>query len=251
MPMAPPDKVFAFLKTIHNEFQPLSVKIAFDKTNPRHRNVIALYGSIIELTGSIIVLLDQRMASGAPILLRAALEAYVDLVNLTKLANYGYCLEVSYLKEWLKILEEAKLGKNEYLAALTDEPTLAQSIQEWQKEKSRLEGKGFRALRIEQKFKHADMDKEYRAVYNMLCSDSHNNLRSLIARHIQREATDFEMVFYKAYTLADSAHHVGTNAEIIIRATQVVHDFFDSPVRGDILRYRKEMDRLRGEEVGT
>jgi len=249
MPLAPPTEVFAFLKTIHDEFQPLSVKITFDKANPRHRNAMALYGSIIELTGSIIILLDRGMASGVPILLRAILEAFVDLVNLTRTAQYGYYLEVSYIKEWLKILDEAKLGKNEYLASITALLTLDETIAKWRKEKAKLEAKGFHALKIEQKFKQADMEKEYRSIYNILCSDSHNNLRSLIDRHIQREETDFEIVFYKAYTSEDSAHFVGTNAELLLRATQVVHDFFDSSAKGEIPEYRTEMDRLRGEEV--
>ena len=90
MTVAPPNEVFEFLKRAHDEFQPFSERIIFDKTHPLHRNAIALYGSIIELTGSIIVLLDRRMATGAPILLRAILEAYVDLVNLLKNKQYGY-----------------------------------------------------------------------------------------------------------------------------------------------------------------
>lgn len=247
MVVAPPNEYFKFLKKAHDDFQPLSEKIIFDKTSPLHRNTISLYGSIIELTGSIIFLLNKRLATGAPILLRAILEAYVDLVNLINNKRYGYNLEVSYLKEWLKILEEAKIGKNEYLASITEEPSLEDSISNWRKEKTRLEKKGYRSLRIDQKFKLADMQKEYKSVYNMLCSDSHNNLRSLITRHVEREETDFSIVFYKAYTLEDSAIHVGTNAELLVRATQIIHEFLDSPVKDNITIYRKELDTLRGD----
>ena len=115
------------------------------------------------------------------------------------------------------------------------------------KRKKRLENEGYSAIKIEQKFKKAGMEKEYRSIYNMLCSDSHNNLRSLIDRHVEREETDFSIVFYKAYTLEDSAVHVGTNAEIPVRATQQIHQFFDSPVKEEITRYRVEMDMLRGD----
>ena len=44
------------------------------------------------------------------------LEAYVDLVNLANAPRYGYAIELSYLREWRKLLQEAKLGKNEYLS---------------------------------------------------------------------------------------------------------------------------------------
>jgi len=47
---APPEEVFAFLKKAHDEFQPLSVEIRFDKNHALHSHVMALYGSIIELT---------------------------------------------------------------------------------------------------------------------------------------------------------------------------------------------------------
>jgi len=247
MTTAPPKEVFDFLKKTHDEFQPLSEKIVFDKTNPLHRNSISLYGSIIELTGSVILLLNSKLGTGVPILLRAILEAYVDLFNLINNAQYGYNLEVSYLKEWLKILEEASHGKNEYLQFIADEPTLPETIDSWRKKKKSLEKKGYRSLRIEQKFKQAGMQKEYKSLYNMLCSDAHNNLRSLVDRHIEREETDFSIIFYKEYTADDTAHHVGSNLEILVRATQLIHDFFDSPVKGDIVEYRNLLDGLRGE----
>lgn len=247
MRMAPPEEFLRFLKKAHDDFQPLSVEIRFDKTHPLHRTVIALYGSILELTGSSILLVDNRLITGVPVLQRAILEAYVDLVNLTDSPKYGYYLEVSYLKEWLKILEEAKIGKNEYLKSITDEPSLDETIAKWRSEKKKLEIEGYSALRIDQKFSRAQMGKEYKSVYNMLCSDSHNNMSALIKRHVEREKGDFSIVFYKAYTPDDSAVYVGTNAEILVRATLRVHEFFKSPVKEKIEVYRKELNQLRGE----
>lgn len=247
MAIAPPEEVLAFLKKAHDEFQPFSEQLRFDKKRPLHRNVIALYGSILELTGSCILLVDKRLITGVPVLLRAVLEAYVDLYNLIENPEYGYSLEVSYLKEWLKILHEAKAGKNEYLQALTEEPSLDKTIAEWQIEKQKLESKGYRSLKIEQKFQRAKMEKVYRSIYNSLCCDSHNNLRALISRHIEREQADFSIVFYKAYTPENSAVYVGTNAELLVRATQHVHEFLDSTVKDKINAFRVELDRLRGE----
>ncbi len=247
MPIAPPEEVLNFLKKAHDDFQPLSKQIAFDKTRPLHRNVIALYGSILELTGSCILLIDKRLITGVPVLLRSVLEAYVDLVNLIENPEYGHLLAVSYLKEWLKILEEAKNGKNEYLQAISEASSLDKSITEFRSELNKLKANGYKALEIKEKFKKAGMEKEFKSIYNSLCCDSHNNLRALINRHIEREQTDFSIVFYKAYTPEDSAVHVGTNAEVLVRTTQLMHKFFDSPVQETIQEYRVELDRLRGE----
>lgn len=249
MTIATPEEFLNFLKKAHDDFQPLSVEIVFDKTHALHRTTIALYGSILELTGASILLIDRRLITGVPILLRAILEAYVDLVNLIENARYGYNLEVAYLKEWLKLLEEAKTGKNEYLADLNKEKTLNSTIAKWADEKRKLEAKGYRALKIEGKFRLAGMEKEYRSVYNLLCNDAHNNLLALVGRHIEREQGDFSVVVYKAYTPEDSAHFVGTNVEILMRATERVHGFFKSNVENKLPSYREELNRLHGKSV--
>lgn len=247
MPLAPSEQIFDFLKRAHDEFQTFSQQIQFDKEHPQHRNIIALYGSIIELTGSAILLVDRRLITGVPVILRSILEAYVDLFNLAENSAYGYALEISYIKEWLKILHEAKGGQNEYLAAISQASSLDGSISSWQRKKQQLEAKGHRSLRIEQKFQRAHMEKEYRSIYNSLCCDAHNNLRSLIDRHIELGQSDFQVVFYKAYTPEDSALAVGTTAELLMRSSQKVHEFFDSPAIEQVAVYRAELDKLRGE----
>lgn len=137
--------------------------------------------------------------------------------------------------------------QNEYLAEIAEAPSLDASITEWQRKKQQIEAKGYRSLKIEQKFQRANMEKEYRSMYNSLCCDAHNNLRSLVSRHIEIGQADFDVVFYKAYTAEDSALAVGTNAELLVRATQKVHEFFDSPATARVAIYRAELDQLRGE----
>ena len=175
------------------------------------------------------------------------LEAYVDLHNLADSATYGYALELGHIKEWLKILHEAKTGKNEYLLAISEAPDLEARISEWTLKKIALEAKGYCSLRIEQKFQRAGMEKEYRSQYNALCCDAHNNLRALVDRHIEMNGEGFEVVYYKAYVPEDSAVHVGTNAELLIRASERIHEFLKSPVIEEVAQYRAELNVLRGD----
>jgi hypothetical protein len=247
MPLVSPIEFLEFLKRAHDESQLLSQEIRFDKEHALHRHVIALYGSIIELTGSAILLVDKRLLSGTPVLLRSILEAYVDLCNLIENPRFGYALELSYIKEWLKILHEAQGGRNEYLLAISEAPLLPDSIAQWQSRKRKLEAEGHRSLTIEQKFQRIGMEKEYKSIYNSLCCDAHNNLRALVDRHIEIGQADFEVVFYKAYTPEDGALEVGTNAELLIRASEKVHQFFDSHVMEKIAALRSELNRLRSD----
>ena len=248
MPIAPPEVVFEFLRRMHDNVLPLAEQIQFDKQHPRHRNVIALYGSILELTGAIILLVEHQMITGVPVMLRSILEAYVDLHNLIETATYGYAMELGHIKEWLKILDEAKKGKNEYLEAISKAPFLDSTIAEWTKKKHSLQQKGYQALKIEQKFQRAGMEKEYRSQYNALCCDAHNNLRALTERHIELNKEGFEVVYYKAYTPEDSAVNVGINAELLVRASQELHVFFKSPAVPTIAGFRAEFDELRGDD---
>ena len=72
--------------------------------------------------------------------------------------------------------------------------------------------------------------------------------RSLIDRHVELNEADFEVVFYKAYTPEDSAHYVGMAAELLVRASEKVHAFFDSPVQTEVGAFRAKLDELRGGE---
>ena len=245
MTTAKPEEVLAFIKKCHEDFQHYSLEITFDKKDSVDRNIIALYGSIIELTGSCIILVDKKMISAVPILLRSILEAYVDLINLINDPKYAHNLEVSYLKEWLRLLQQAKKGKNQYLKQISEADTLDDSIKDWTEQKEKLNKDGYKALTKENKFKLAGLEDEYYSIYNSLCSDSHNNLRSLMGRHIEFDDEEFSLVFYKDYSLEDSETYVGTNVGILIRATFAAHEFFKSPALEKLGEYNNEYNELQ------
>ena len=249
MPMAPAEEFLALLKDAHDQFQLLAEKLEFDKNHSLHRTIVALYGSVLELTSSCILLIDKRLLPGVPVLLRAVLEAYVDLVNLAKSPRYSYSIELNYLREWRKLLEEAKAGKNEYLSDISEAPGLDARIAQIRKEEARLKSEGHKVLKISDKFIHAGMQKEYNSLYNSLCCDSHNNLRSLLYRHFEFDAVGFAMVFYKEYATGDAAVYIGTNAELLVRATEKIHEVLQSEVQDVVSQYRTRLDHLRGDAV--
>jgi len=104
-----------FLKKIHDAFIDLSKAISFDKKHPRQLFMVALYGTILELSGGFITLVEKNFYTSVPSLFRSLIEAHVELKNLYSDAEYGYCMEASRNEQWLKVLKEAK-GGNPYLA---------------------------------------------------------------------------------------------------------------------------------------
>lgn len=91
------------------------------------------------------------------------------------------------------------------------------------------------------------MEKEYNSLYNSLCCDSHNNLRSLLDRHLGFDSDGFAMVFYKEYATEDAAVYIGTNAELLVRATEKIHEVLRSEVQAVVAQYRDRLNVLRGD----
>src|SRR5665648_1002199 len=64
-------EIFDFLKYLHNECIRLSEPISFDKKQTRHIYLVCLYGTLIELAGSLIVLIESKRKRGVPIIFRS------------------------------------------------------------------------------------------------------------------------------------------------------------------------------------
>jgi hypothetical protein len=119
--------------------------LQFNKSNEMHRTLVSLYASIIELTNSALLIRQNAAYTGVDILLRSALEAHVDLINLANDGAYLEIMKASYHKEWIKLMKEAAAGENEFLASLKDEPGMVKQLEihqlalnEFQKTSNRL-----------------------------------------------------------------------------------------------------------------
>lgn len=159
--------ILNFLKETHHNFEALTQQLIFDKMHKLHQSVITLYGSIFELTGSCICLVDNQMATGIPILLRSLLEAFIDLSNLIKNPKYGHNLELDRLDQWIRLLRESKTN-NSYLKYFKQVSDLDSLISQYEAEKKVLEDKGHKNLKIIEKFEIAGMSEEYKSIYVVL-----------------------------------------------------------------------------------
>ena len=114
------DKYLDFMSRLHEEALDLVGRFRFDKKHPWHLHLVSLYGTLIELLGSTCVLVREGVGVGIPILLRSAVEANLDLVNLANDRKYGYHLRAALMSEWIKVLREAKKGDNPFLAGIAE-----------------------------------------------------------------------------------------------------------------------------------
>jgi hypothetical protein len=156
------------LKKLHDSLLEFSPKLTFDKSHPWHRNLVALYGSLIELSGALLILLNEGGKIGVPSIFRTYLETYVEFNNLLKDKMYGYHMEAQYNEQWLKLLKEASKGTNPYLKSIAELPDLSQKIAEMERELADLKAKGYSPLLVRDRFDRAGMLNEYYSMYNMV-----------------------------------------------------------------------------------
>lgn len=237
------------LKKLHDTLLEHSRKLTFDKSHLWHRNLVALYGSLIELGGCLLILLNEGGNIGVPSIFRTFLETYVEVYNLLKDRKYGYHMQAQYNDQWLKLLKEASKGTNPYLEAMADVPNILQKTIEMEKELAELKAKGYKPLQIRDRFERAGMLDEYCSMYNMLCTDTHGNIRALISRHIEIKGADFEIVFYRDEPVEEFLSYIDAACGILVHAAIGIHELLGTEVLSEVRALENDLEMWRKKYV--
>ncbi len=202
--------------------------IKFYRRNIYQLYMVCLYCTILELSETLIFLTKNKKGVGIPILSRTLLEAYVDLKNLELNPDYCYSMDASNIKEWLRIATEAGTLENDYLRKLADHEDLNDQITEWKKELEQLSQNGHQVLNQLEKFRNVEMQEEYRSIYNFLCCETHNNIRSLQKRHIQfiNDEADFKVVAFTEFISNEDDSYLNICQELLEEACKAIHSTF-------------------------
>lgn len=225
---------FARLKRLHDELLPRAKSIVFDKRDPVDFHRIALYGSLVEFSGAIIVSLSNNARIGIPSLFRSMLEAAVEFRNLTADARYIEFMNASHSVQLLQLLEEARKGVNPYLTMINKLPDLSAHIATEKRKLSLLKKRGYRALRVQERFDRAGMIEEYRSMYSSLSCDAHSNIRGLFSRHAEIKDRDFDVVYYRDEPLEAYLGTIEFAARLLIDASLALHRAYQSSVVEEI-----------------
>ena len=244
-------ELFDFLKQLHDDCIELSKTISFDKQHPRHLHLIGLYGSIIELSGCLITLIDRKMWSGVAPIFRSILEAHVELKNLQEKAEYGYFMQASYHSQWLKLLREAKKGKNPFLSEIAKIKELDSEISTHENELAGLKAKGYEPLRVINRFEKAGLINEYRSIYNFLSNDAHSNIRALINRHYEIVGNNFQVVYYNDKPIEDATIYIDSTAGALVDSTILIHEFFKTESINKVKKLAESLSKLRGKLLSS
>lgn len=225
----------------------LAAAFSFDGTHKLHVYAVFFYGSIIELSDSLIPLLETEHYSAIPIILRSILEAYVNIENLCKEPEYGYSLELKYLGESLKFLNEARNEKDAYLDAIARSPDFEERISAMDAERDKLLALGYRDLNKYERFVKANMENDYKTTYNLLCCAAHNDYRALRERHFEDKEGKPSFYFFKEADTEDLEIFFVIASELLIRASFAIHALLSSGKLDELAKLRAELNSIRDE----
>lgn len=218
--------------------------IKFDKSDNVDNTLVSLYATVIEQTGSAVILIQQGYYGGIEAILRSVLEAYIDIVNLTNNKGYLDQLLLEFYESQKKVGDQVAKG-NRWLVGI-DPAVAAKRHGEWVKKYDDLHKTAKPHLNKFQRFEVAKEEETYRAIYKTLCDEAHNNITALTSRHLREKSDgDIEIVVF-AEPEAEHADMVyDTWANILQHANIVMHTHYQSPALDDIKAAGVAMDKVR------
>lgn len=219
------------LRELHNQSQASLAAARFDQANQQHRLVVSLHARIIELADSAIFLISDRRWTGVDILLRSALEALVDLINLANDPSYIAEMQANCDYSFCKLIGGAA-GENAFLQAVRNKPHVIEIYQrhkagweQWQRENQTRQPPSIRS-----KFERAGFLDVYVSVYNSLSSEGHNNIRTLIERHVSvhSDETDFEIQIFAEPSAESQLFSIDSLIGVLLRSALIFHRFLET-----------------------
>ena len=240
----PPVPTVNVLAEEHDFCLEVAGRLIFEKRYPLHRNLIALYGTMLELSGAMIVAERNNTGIAIRALFRPFLETFVEITNLAADPAYGENMEIAHLTEWNKSLRSARDG-NPFLATVGQLPDLDEQIERNAARVKELEDNGVKKLTVFERFQRARMENEYRSIYNQLSADAHANVRALVDRHFElnEAGDDFEVVIYKNYA-GEFDHIYFDCAKLLLLAGQRLCRAIDSDIE-NVFQQKLEIHNAR------
>jgi hypothetical protein len=216
-------ELLTFLNKLHDQSLELAGNLTFDKSFEKDGMIVCLYGSLVELCGGLIVLIEKDRKSSVSCVFRTFLEAYVDFKNVLEDADYVKHCMAKHHQHWLRILKNSD-DPNPYLDQIKNHPEFDATIKRHESSLKKLKDEGFKPLQVLSRFQKAGMEEEYRSIYAFESDGSHNSVQAMISRHLEVGENDFGLAFYKENKLEDYLTYLDSAVGLLMDATLNLHE---------------------------
>lgn len=224
-----PSSAFIDLQNfIVNSAIPDATEVKFNKNSPIELAIVNFYSSSLELSWSMLTLIERDTVYHCHILLRSLLEVCADLTILSDDPTYLDSLRLQDLRSDKASLVAAK-GGNPYLAKIKREIDIDAGLSKIGRLIKDLERRGVKVLEPAKKYEKAKMNDESEALHRYLSGHVHSGLGALYARHTQPSGDgDFSVVGFRTYSCDDFDGPLLTARDAVHRASLNFHEFFNT-----------------------
>lgn len=219
----------ALLRHAQHRSIELSSRLAFNADDAAHVFVISLYGSLIDLTNSILTLIDAGACSGVPIILRTMLENRIELkLLIADPADHIPRMRLGLNKDWHNRLKSAAQG-NPYLVQIAEDERFEENRQRHESALEQAREEKRRVERIAEKFHRAGHDQLYKSVYSVLSDHAHSSVGGLINRHLVRAPNGrINITYLRDFGPGEANLYASSAAELLIDGGVETHRFLTS-----------------------
>lgn len=233
----------AFIQLFETTFRRAD-EIKFDKRENVDNTLMALYGTIIEQSGSVVFLIKNDYYGGMEAILRSVLEAYIDVINLDRNDKYLDQLLLELYASKKKVGEQAAKG-NRWLTGMNTKE-VADKHAEWVEKYDALFATAKPHLNKFDRFDLAGEAETYRTVYMTLCDEAHNNAIALTGRHYRETPDgDFELVIFAEPEKEHADMVYDIFARILNHTNHIMHGRYGSPALEDIKTAGAKLEEAR------
>ncbi|MFC1580870.1 DUF5677 domain-containing protein [Thermodesulfobacteriota bacterium] len=202
--------------------------LEFNREDSQQLFSVCVYARLVELACACNALLEKNSLIGIPVLLRSMFEASVDLSNLIKHPEYTKTMLASFLKEKFRITKEViKDDSNPFFESIKTNQNLNEVLQDTQQMLKQLTSEGHSPKSFRDRAEQAGKINEYLSVYNTLCLDTHNNIRSLEDWHIDISSLgEYHTVIFKKEK-SDLMNMLCAIPSMLLHQTKAIADFLN------------------------
>jgi hypothetical protein len=221
-----------YLRRVHGQALRLAAAFRYEGDAAWDVHILSIYGSIVELSHAVAVLVEGDARVGVSIILRSMLEGWVDLRNLAADKAYGYQLETNALEEKLRFMRHVQKDRSEATKSVREDADFPSKLAKYEEMlKKNTEKAGPRDGRtIAARFKRAGLQVIYQTIYAGLCSSAHNDSMALTARHLVfRDGTD-PVSFHRKWAPDELKSELSFVIDILTDSTEVIHSAMKSEV---------------------
>ena len=241
------ERALPLLQALLVEAERLAGAVDFDPSDRQHLIAVSLLGSVLELARGAALTLTHGNIAASFVILRSALEAHVDLQNISEDHAYAWSMEATHLDQQRRVIKSSRErgAQNPYLASMPGNSSVDQHYAWILARLQELKEQGIQPPSVKRRFELAGELDLYEGPYASLSWESHNNINVLEARHLRESEHGYDVHYFQPPTDIDSQLVIDSLAGIVANSVASVKGTVEGAPPADLEDLTAKLSALR------